>query len=373
MESSEGRVDAAVRAPELAALFEGTGPFASVYVTTIADVENAAQRSMQRWKTLRSELEHAGAAADVLDAVEQRVPDAHHQGASLGVVAGPGTLHVEHHGPPPPADVGRWGPLPAVLPLIRWRQSSPPVVVVLTDRTGADLTAIRRDRPPVSREAGGAAFPVTKVHAGGWSSRRYDQRVENTWEQNAEDVAAEVTRLASQVRARLVVAAGDERALALLTRELDAPVADRFRILEGGRAAGADGVDDTALAEAVAEVVDADTETVVAVFEEERGQADRAVEGATATVEALARAAVDVLLVADDVDLERTAWFGPVPAALATSAGDLRGLGVDDPVEAPLVDVLLRAAMGTSAGVRVVPADRAPKDGIGAVLRWGTS
>jgi hypothetical protein len=43
---------------------------------------------------------------------------------------------------------------------------------------------------------------------------------------------------------------------------------------------------------------------------------------------------------------------------------------VDHPVEAPLVDVLVRAALGTSAGVRLVPADRAPTDGVGAVLRW---
>src|SRR4051812_32831431 len=248
METSEGRVEAAVRPPELAALFEGTGPLASVYLTTEAGVENAAQRSMQHWKTVRGTLEQAGAPADVLDAIEGQVADAHHQGAALAGIAGPRTLPVEHHVVAPPADTGRWGPLPAVLPLIRWRQSTPPVVVVLADRTGADLTALRRDRPPVAREAGGSGFPLTKVHAGGWSSRRYDERVENTWEENAQDVAAEVGRLSTQVRARLVAAAGDERALALLTRELDSPLADRFRILEGGRGAGAGGIDDEALA-----------------------------------------------------------------------------------------------------------------------------
>jgi hypothetical protein len=372
MESSEGRLDAAVAAPELAALFEGTGPFVSAYLSTIADVENAAQRSMQHWKAVRGELEQSGAPVDVLDAVEEQVPDAHHEGASLGVVAAPGMLHVEHHTVPLPTDVGRLGPLPAVLPLLRWRQSSPPVVVVLADRTGADLVAIRRDRPAVAREAGGAEFPLTKVHAGGWSSRRYDQRVEQTWEENAEDVAVEVSRLVTQVSARLVVAAGEERALALLTRELDAPLVDRFRILDGGRAAGAGGVDDEELARAVAEVVDADTDSVLAVFEQERGQADRAVEGVAATVEALSRAAVDALVVADDLDEARTAWFGPAPTSLSTSPDDLRSMGVDDPAEAPLVDVLLRAALGTSAGVRVVPADRRPRDGVGAVLRWST-
>src|SRR5918995_2177989 len=128
MESSEGRVDAAVRAPELAPVFEGDGPFVSTYLTTVADVENAAQRSMQHWKTVRGELEQAGAPADVLDAVEEHIPDAHHEGACLGVVAGPGLVHVEHHLVPPPADSGSYGPVPAVVPLVRRGQSPPPGV-----------------------------------------------------------------------------------------------------------------------------------------------------------------------------------------------------------------------------------------------------
>src|SRR5918998_3439302 len=131
MESSEGRLRAAVRAPELARLFEGDGPVASVYLTTVADVENAAQRSMQHWKTVRGHLEEAGAPAELLDRIEDVVPEAHQEGACLGVIARAGDVHVEHHAVPPPADIGHWGPLPAVLPLLRWRQTSPPVVVVL--------------------------------------------------------------------------------------------------------------------------------------------------------------------------------------------------------------------------------------------------
>ena len=36
MESSEGRVDAAVRAPDWPPLFEGERPFVSAYLTTVA-------------------------------------------------------------------------------------------------------------------------------------------------------------------------------------------------------------------------------------------------------------------------------------------------------------------------------------------------
>ncbi len=88
MESSEGRLAAAVRAPELAPLFEAGGPVASVYLTTEANVEQAAQRSVQHWKAVRRDLEQAGAPAEVLDRIEEVVPDAHLEGACLGVVAG---------------------------------------------------------------------------------------------------------------------------------------------------------------------------------------------------------------------------------------------------------------------------------------------
>jgi hypothetical protein len=372
MESSAGRLGAAVRAPELAPLFEGDGPVASVYLTTEADVGNAAQRSMQHWTTVRGDLEHAGAPADVLDGIEAVVPDAHLEGACLGVIARAGDVHVEHHAVPPPADIGHWGPLPAVLPLLRWRQASPPVVVVLADRKGADLVALRRDRPAVTRKAGGEDHPISTVHAGGWSDRRFDQRVERTWEDNAADVAAEVARLATQVDARLVVAAGDERALALLRQELDPGVAERLRTVEGGRAAGAGGVDGEVLAELVAEVVDADTEGVLAVFEQERGQRDRAADGVAATIDALRRAAVDSLVLSEDFG-GQTAWFGPEPTMVGTRPRDLWGLGVEQPVEAHLADVLVRAALGTSAGVRLVPAGRAPAGGVGAVLRWSSA
>jgi hypothetical protein len=85
-------------------------------------------------------------------------------------------------------------------------------------------------------------------------------------------------------------------------------------------------------------------------------------------------AAVDVLLVAsDDPEDARTAFFGPDPAVVGATAGDVRALGVDEPVEGRLVDVAMRAALGTGAGVRVVPPGAAgPTGGLGAILRWST-
>ena len=72
----------------------------------------------------------------------------------------------------------------------------------------------------------------------------------------------------------------------------------------------------------------------------------------------------------EDPDDDRQAYFAPDPTAIGLRADEMAALGVDEPVEAPLVDVAVRAALGTGAGIRVVPAGQAPTDGRGAILRW---
>ncbi len=68
------------------------------------------------------------------------------------------------------------------------------------------------------------------------------------------------------------------------------------------------------------------------------------------------------------------AWFpAGEPTLCATAPGDLDG--VDDPdrgelSEGRLVDVAVRAALLTGAAVRTVPRHGAPREQIGALLRW---
>jgi hypothetical protein len=45
-------------------------------------------------------------------------------------------------------------------------------------------------------------------------------------------------------------------------------------------------------------------------------------------------------------------------------------MGVDEPQEARLVDVAVRAALGTGAGVRILPDGDVPTGRLGAILRW---
>jgi hypothetical protein len=115
------------------------------------------------------------------------------------------------------------------------------------------------------------------------------------------------------------------------------------------------------------------------------------VEGAAATLAALALGQVDTLLLTGlFLDDERTAWFGPAPADVAVEPGTLIDLAVADPVEGRLVDVAVRAALGTGADVRVLelagetrptegrgethdappPPRAAPAEGLSALLRF---
>lgn len=379
METSGVTPRVAVLAEDLADLVRAEGPFASVYLTTQARIDNAAQQSMQRWKALRDDLVKAGAPDEVLHRIDPVVDDAHLHGETLGIVAtAKGTVHVEHHHAPPTRDVGRWAPLPYVVPLIEWRQASPPYVVVVADRQGADLVAYHREGPgsqgnvvAIEREAGGQDFPLRKPQPGGWSQRRYQERAENTWEHNADDVAKELVALVEQVGARLVVVAGDVRAVTLLRDALPAHVVELIREVGGGRSAdGSERAIEAETERLVEQVVAEDTAAIIEKFREELGQGDRGVEGVGATLAALAMAQVEVLLLTDDPDDHRSAWFGPDPAVVGTSAEELRGLGTEAPQEGRLVDVAVRAALGTGAGVRVVQGG--PADGIGAILRWST-
>jgi hypothetical protein len=359
--------------PDVARLFEASGPFVTVYLTTEPDIDNAAQRSLLRWKGLRRELIDGGAPEAALEAIDGVVEDAHTKGGTLVAVANADGLLLTRHEPDPPVrDVARVGPLPSVGPLLESLQSRPPHVVVLADRTGADIFAFVADGGESASVAGAEPGDphLRKTGPGGWSQRRYQNRAENQWQANAKEVADRLASVVDETGARLVVAAGDVRALQLLREELPGRVADLVREVEGSRGVES-GIDDVSddVAKLVATTVADDTAALIEKFREELGQGDRAVEGVGPTLTALAAAQVDSLLVADEVDDERTAWFGPAPGAVAVDAGTVSSMGVE-PEQARLVDVAIRAALTTGAAVRIIPSPRAVRDGIGAVLRF---
>lgn len=376
MESSGVTPRVALDCSDLAQVLEPGGPYLTVYLTTEPG-ENAAQHTAQRWKSLRHEVESSGAAAEALGAVDPLLREAHKGGRCLCVVtdASGRVVHRSHHPEPPRQDLARWGDLPSLVPMIEWRQSSPPHIVVMIDRVGADLVVFEafggRD---FQVEVEGDDDPVRKVGPGGWSQRRFQQRAENTWEANAKEVAGELSKLVDQVKARLVVVAGDVRAVQLMREALPDQVEALVHEVEGSRSP--DGSVDAVAAEAVklvATAVAEDTAALLAKFREELGQHDRAANGPAEVSAALEAGQVEVLLLHDDPADDRTAWVGPEAHHLALEAGALKDMGVDSPREVRLVDGFLRAAIGTGAKVRVVPSATVLEGGVGAVLRWSSN
>lgn len=374
MESAEALPAPVVEASDLEGLVRLPGPFLTVELLTEAAVEQAAQRVQQRWRTLRADLQDRGVPEDVLAAVDPAARGAHLRGDCLVAIATAEGLVLAAHGPAPRGvDRAWWQAVPRLNTVLGWRQATPPHVVVVADRTGADLFAFRDGEPDRTEQVQGEHDVIRKVSAGGWSERRYQERAEDSWEHNADQVAAAVGSLVEKVDARLVVAFGDVRAVHLLEASMPKSVTVPLRVIEREpHREGSVAEVPPEVGDIVCDLVADETDRLLEKWREELGQADRACEGVAATAEALARAQVEALLLTDEPDDETSLWIGPEPELIATDAASLRALGVDDPVEAPARDALVRAAIGTGAGLRLLDreAERLPRDGVGALLRW---
>jgi release factor family 2 len=359
----------------LSKLYAIDGPFVTIYLATPSDTEDAAEQLETRWKNVVRDLADAGVDAATTQALTA-ARGTHDRGNTRVLVAAHGTVHLATSLPQPPAQEGLiTGQLPRLVPLLDAIKLQVPHVVVLADRTGADVLAYTSGPDPVETESVTTdRFPSRKVHAGGWASLRYDHDVEETWEKSARDVAGLVERVARDIDARLVLASGDERALQLLSQHLPTHLIDGFvEIGGGGRARdGSEGVIADEVLRVLADTVAADTVELLEKYAEARGQDSAAADGVVATIEALRKGQVETLVLTDIRDSSRTAFFGPDAAHITLSAQELLDLGVEQPWEAPLEEILVRSALLTGADVRFVGGgtEQAPAEGVGALLRY---
>ena len=352
------------------------GPFVTVHVDSESAVEQAQDKYALQWKNVLRELEEKGVDERTRSAMSAARGE-HSQGASRLVVATPadGTVRLAVSlGTPPRRQVVDVSPLPHLLPLVDDVTTRVPHVLVLADHAGADVTAYY-DADTVAKEVTvkGHAPDIRKVPVGGWSHLRYQHRAENGWEANAKEVVQAVVQLAHDVHAELIVAAGEERQLVHVAANLPTELKGKYLEVPGGRSEdGSGSLVHQRVNDAVARHVAAQTLELLESYAQERGQHKRAVDGVNDVVAALRKAQVETLLVTTDAAAYSTLMFGPEPSQLATTAEELAALGVDDPQEGPMLDVLLRAALGTGAGVQVVPHElaTAPQGGVGALLRY---
>ncbi|MCC2334558.1 baeRF2 domain-containing protein [Cellulomonas wangsupingiae] len=360
------------------------GPFVTVHLDASPAQVAGESGPVDRWRSVRRELERDGVPAALLDEIADRVaqPDGRRDPHGRVLVADADGVVVDRVLlAAPAASRGVYGPVPALSPAVRATDESVCLLLVAVDRTGADLRWVAaddgEDHGPASETVDGGHDDVHKQREGG-PGRRGQTRAEDSWQRNAEAVAAAVDQRVRDRHPDLVVLTGDVRAVALVHDALGQQVRDLVVEVPGG--GRGDGIHEDVFASRVAEAVDEARArrraTHVERYREARGRDEGAVTGLDDVVEVLRRGQVDELLVAsrvlDGALTERTLFVGPSPLHIAAARSDLADIGVqDDEVrELPTDVALLRAVVGQDAGVTFVDDDVEVVDGVGAVLRW---
>src|SRR6187431_2133793 len=170
-------------------------PFTTVYLDATRTGANADAEAADRWRAVRRSLERDGAAAGVLDDIAELVS------VPTGV-RGP-------HGRVVVAD--------AEGVVVDRVLSEPPAQSYAVNRIGADLTwgaggTVRTEGGPETESVDGGHDDVHKTREGGLD-RRSQTRAEDSWQRNAEVVAAAVDRRVRDDGPDLVLLTGDTRAV----------------------------------------------------------------------------------------------------------------------------------------------------------------
>ncbi len=315
-------------------LVDRSGPFLTLLLPAPSHQADASERfTIQRKNALKAIS--SDWPADDLEALERELAALPHDaGAGVIVVRSvDGQSFTEFVDDPlrPAVFEGRH---PVLAPLIESRQRTIAHLVVEADLAGANLTAFDGGHVLATDVVEGETEYIHRGQAGGWSQRRFQQRAENTWEENADDVAGAARKLADSVHARLIAVSGPDRARTMVVKSL----ADAHMPVVSLTAGDVDGIAD----------------------EVTRLVADIAASDAVAAIER----AKESMATTEGFD-------GDVLAAV--TAGRVETLIVHDdgtPGDDRYVDRCISAALSTGASIRIVPNVAALHDGAGAILRW---
>jgi Bacterial archaeo-eukaryotic release factor family 2 len=369
---------------EIRQLYKHPGPFATVYFDGSRDTEQGQHEVDLRWRALRAELAQAGAVKSVLaamDAAENSDAPVGGRHGHLLVANADGVLLDETTDSPPLQSYASWAPLPHLMPFLARRAEVVPHVVVLTDRTGANVyvnagyTEIKLGRDESAEVSGSEHFPVHKTGRDTWSERHFQNRVDNNWAENAENVADSVNKHVHDADAQLVLVAGEVRARALVMHALADRLPPRVEIAEtsaGGRADGAalEPVQQAAH-DAILRIRWRHRRTVLDKLRQGIGRGDYAITGIGPVLEAIRRGEVETLVISDDPSSTERVWIGDEPLLLAADRQQLANFGVTDPEQDRLDSALVRAVAGSGADLLITPNAHSYLDGgLGATLRF---
>lgn len=364
-------------------LYGGMGEYVSVYLDTDRVHEgNNSEATQIRWHDARRELAAAGADELSLDAVAEFVGDRDEVAPGRAMFARNGTVvFTGALDAPPRREIARFAALPHLMPLLAQHRPPIPHVRVSATRTGGEVVAIGGSGDAWCDWMSGRQWPVHKVKVGGWSQDRLQRRAEDTWEENAKELATEVIAAADRVGAQHVIVSGDVRSRTMLLEHLSEPLRESAALLDKEVNA-----DSSAMAEAADQALSdwADRDRR-ARFDDWGSYLahDQAVEGLAQTLTALRNGQVSDVFVADNPHSIATAWIGPGGADLASTRDELEARGVSEPISDRADAAIVRALASTEAELHFLPEDLViagdpaarggiarPLDGIGATLRF---
>ena len=358
-------------------VLDASGPFATVCADVTHNTEHAATELELRARAAAERLTEQGAPDKVVEVVRSRLLEADEGGAAARqkgralVVAADGTVVLDQAlVNAPTRELAEWSPSPDLLPVLRQLPGRVPHIVVLTDRTGADISFMVGPGQFEEETVQGDTFQIHKFQGGGWAHHRYQHNTENKWIHNAEEVGQHIASMVRRLAPRFVLVAGDVRARQILTDRAAGSWSDLIVSMdEGGRAAGADREPvDVRMNELIAEHEAREVAEAVEKIDA-AGAHGLAVTGTAAVVEALRKGQVETLVLAQD-PAEDTLLVGSSPLELGVDQHDMDALGIHGEI-VPADRALLPAAVAGRADVVLVPASAMP-DGapVAAVLRY---
>jgi hypothetical protein len=363
-------------------LYDEIGGYVSVYIDTDRIHENWAQALDLRWRAAREKLTAAGASPATLDAVARIVTGRDLGAPGMAVFAREATITLTATlQAAPRRQIARLSALPHLMPLLAQQPPPVPHLRVSATRRGGEVLAVGGTGDWWRNWAASRDWPLHKTSVGGWSQDRYQRSVEETWEENAKALAAEVTSAATAFGASHLIVAGDVRARSLLLARLPKPLREAAVVVDEEVPA------DSQLLASVADRALSDSAEADARDRFEDWQArlahGQAVEGLGPAMTTLSDGQALDVLVADDPSSTATAWIGPAGHELADSAAELRDRQVRDPVVDRADAAIVRGLATTNAELHFLPADLVergnpaasggiarPLDGVAATLRF---
>ncbi|WP_298460655.1 hypothetical protein [uncultured Cellulomonas sp.] len=367
-----------------------TGPFTTVYVDATRNDPSGETEVLDRWKGLRRDLERQGAPQPVLEEIEDvitrptRVAGAH---GRVLIADAEGVRIDRVLADPPDRNSATHGPVPALLPAARAADEAVSYLLVEVNRQGADL---HWSDDAGRLEAGdhevveGDHDELRKVKTGGgWHHDHSQNRAEDSWERNAEVVAADIDKQVVRRNPELIVLTGDVREVRLLHEKLGHHAKELVVEVPGG--SRSEGVKQDVFDERVNATLEAfrarRREAVLDLFRQEQGRGGAATTQLDDVIDVLSRGQVSEVVLLESVTTnasplaDRTVWVGPDPLQIARTRDGLEAMGVTEGARELRADIgLVRAALGQDAGLTfAVDGSVDLVDGVGAILRWTDS